>query len=157
LWVGLWLVLPIYAIYCRSVTDFAGPKEWWTASTQFLAGHNWVDKSTGEISIWFWIFFAFASATVAVLIFIFPRFRRVMVWLFPMVAGASLVVCLLLMGLPAKTIGTTTHTGYEWVGTLARPIGQWTDWMSDHVVIIALTIVLPGLALFYCANDWLGR
>ena len=151
LWIGAWLIIPIYFIYCRSVTDFASPKDWWGDIGAFLAGNAWTDPA-GGVRIAFWIVLAVAAAIVATLVFFFPRFRRAVVLLFPLLAVAGLLVAILRSGIPSAT-----PRGAEWVGPVARPIQQWTDWMADPVLIAGLVIVLPGVALFYCAPTWRKR
>jgi hypothetical protein len=49
LWLSLWLAVPTYAFYCRSITGFAGPVEWFHAVLDLfpddlrtvLADHQW--------------------------------------------------------------------------------------------------------------------
>jgi 4-amino-4-deoxy-L-arabinose transferase-like glycosyltransferase len=151
LWLGLWLIVPTYFLYCRSVVDFASPKVWWDELAAFLAGSAWVGKA-GTIRGAFWVTLAVAAAVVGVLVFLFPRFRRSLVWLFPLLAGVGLVVSFLRAGFPEKA-----PAGAAWVAFVFDPIDQWADRMTDPMVFVGLAVVLPGLVLFYCAPRWRGR
>ena len=148
LWLGLWLILPIYFMYCRSLPDFSAPKVWWNELARLLAGSAWQSKD-GTISGYFWLFLSLAAAMVAALTIIFARFRRSLVWLTPLVAGALLVVCLLRSGVPR-----TTPQGLQWVQVIFRPLVTWADWISEPFVFTSLAIVLPGLLLLYCGPTW---
>jgi 4-amino-4-deoxy-L-arabinose transferase-like glycosyltransferase len=148
-WLGAWLLVPGYFTYCRSVPDFASPKDWWQALGGLLAGSNWVDPKTGEISVGFWCALLGLAAIVAALVFVFPRFRRGMVWGVPLVAGVALVVAMLRYGAPS-----TRPVGLEgWVSAAFRPLLAWADWMSEPVVFTALAVLLPGLVLYYCGHS----
>jgi 4-amino-4-deoxy-L-arabinose transferase-like glycosyltransferase len=152
LWLGLWLIVPTYFLYCRSVVDFASPRDWWHAVGTFLAGSGWADKD-GLIRGTFWMALAALAAIVAALVFLYPRFRRSLVWLFPLLAAAALVVAFLRAGFPQKA-----PTGAAaWTALLFEPIYQWADRLADPMVFTALAVVLPGLILYYSAPRWTQR
>jgi 4-amino-4-deoxy-L-arabinose transferase-like glycosyltransferase len=151
LWVGLWLVLPIYFMYCRSVPDFAGPKDWWTDFSNMLAGNAWLTKE-GTTNPYFWLFLGIAATIAAVCTWVFPRFRRALVWLVPAAAGLLLMVSLLRSGVPK-----TMPKGIEWIPALGRPFFEWADMLSEPFVLTCLVILLPGLLIFYSGPTWSRR
>jgi len=151
LWLSLWLLVPTYFMYCRSVPDFVSPKAWWDWLGGLLAGTAWQGPD-GTISNFFWLTLAVAAALVAALIFGVARIRRSLVWFVPLVAAGTLIVALLRYGVPAQT-----PKGVAWVGAILAPFQKWADWMSEPIVFTGLAVLLPGLALFYCAPTWRGR
>jgi 4-amino-4-deoxy-L-arabinose transferase-like glycosyltransferase len=151
LWLGLWLIIPTYFLYCRSVVDFASPKVWWNELATFLAGNAWL-ASDGTVRGSFWVAVGVLATIIGVLVFVFPRFRRSLVWLFPLLAAAALLVSFLRAGVPPEA----PH-GVGWVSFSFDPIYQWADRLSDPMVFLALAIVLPGLVVYYCAPRWSQR
>lgn len=151
LWLSLWLVLPIYFMYCRSVHDFVAPKEWFNEFALALAGSAW-QKTDGTVSGYFWLFLAIPALILAVFAWIFPRLRRALVWLIPTAAGVILLVTLLRNGLPR-----TVPKGLDWLPAILQPFFTWADWLSEPFIFTSLAIVLPGLLIYHCAPDWKKR
>jgi 4-amino-4-deoxy-L-arabinose transferase-like glycosyltransferase len=151
LWVGLWLVLPIYFMYCRSVPDFAGPKDWWTDFCNLLAGDAWLTQE-GTTNHYFWLFLGVAAAIAAIFTWIFPRFRRALVWLVPAAAGLLLMVSILRSGVPRPT-----PKGLDWIPAIGRPFFTWADMLSEPFVLTCLAILLPGLLIYYSGPTWSRR
>jgi hypothetical protein len=151
LWLGLWMVIPIYFMYCRSVPDFDGPRDWWTNISKSVAGTGWADEH-GAVRGLFWWTLGVAAVVLGALVFVIPGFRRAIVRLVPLWALVALLAAVLRAGLPGSV-----PAGTNWIIVVTRPLEVWWDWMSDWPVVIALLIVLPGLALFYCARNWPQR
>ncbi|MDB5319061.1 MAG: hypothetical protein JWN40_692, partial [Phycisphaerales bacterium] len=151
LWMGLWVIVPTYFMYCRSVSDFASPKDWWNDLSALLAGSGWNNKE-GTTSGRFWVYLGLTATMVGALVCSIARIRRTLVVFFPLVAAGVLVVSLLRAGTPQ-----TPPEGAEWVQVVASPLLNWADWMSEPIVLTGLAVLLPGLILFYCAPDWRGR
>jgi hypothetical protein len=151
LWLGAWLLVPGYFMYCRSVPGFASPGDWWRELALLIAGPSWVGAD-GRVASGFWWALATLVAVVAALVFAFPRFRRGMVWLIPGVAIAALAVALLRHGAPA-----TPPTGARWVDAAFAPLLRWASWMSEPAVFTALAVLLPGLVLYYCGVTFTQR
>jgi hypothetical protein len=34
---------------------------------------------------------------------------------------------------------------------------QWVDWVTDPVVVLGLAVLLPGVIVYYCGEEWRGR
>lgn len=151
LWLGLWITIPIYFMYCRSMHDFASPKHWWRFLSGELAGKSWIRD--GAVSGWFWFWLTLAAAAVGTAVFLFPRFRRAAVWLVPVGAGVLLLVCLIQMGLPQKGELTVDQK----VERAFSPLFRWYDLITVQLVYIVLALLLPGLVVFYCGRDWKQR
>jgi hypothetical protein len=151
LWLGMWVIVPTYFMYCRSVSDFASPKDWWNDLSALLAGSGWNNKE-GTISGWFWAYLGLTAVAVGGLVFGIARIRRALVVFFPLMAGGALIVSLLRSGTPQ-----TPPVGAQWVQVVARPLLAWADWMTEPIVLTGLAVLLPGLILFYCAPSWRGR
>jgi hypothetical protein len=149
LWLGAWLIVPVYFLYCRSVVDFASPKDWWRELSAALAGAAWQAKD-GTVGGTFWLFLIVAMAIVAGLAFFVRRFRQSLVWLFPILGVALFWVALLRNGLPS---GPMTKDK-QWVLAAVAPFETWWDWMVQPAVFVALAILLPGLILYYCGRGW---
>lgn len=147
LWLGLWIVIPVYFVYCRSMTDFVSPKAWWESVTATIAGPAWRGPD-GSAPRSFWVCLALATAVVAALTFLLPRFRRAMLWLFPGLAGAALLLAVLHTGAPSATAKA------EWTVRLTEPLRRWWDWMTADAMATALVVVLPGLVVYYCGRTW---
>jgi hypothetical protein len=151
LWLGMWVIVPTYFMYCRSVADFAAPKDWWEQLGALLAGNGWYDKD-GTISAKFWTCLALAAVAVGALLSTMVRVRRALVTFVPLVAAGALIVALLRTGVPQAT-----PSGVQWVHAIARPLLVWADWMTEPIVLTGLAVLLPGLILYYCAPSWRGR
>jgi 4-amino-4-deoxy-L-arabinose transferase-like glycosyltransferase len=151
LWLGMWVIVPTYFMYCRSVSDFASPRDWWEWYGAMLAGNGWYDKD-GTISGKFWICLGLAAVAVGALLCTILRVRRALVAFVPLVAAGALIVALLRTGVPR-----TSPEGAAWVQVIAKPLLVWADWMTEPLVLTGLAVLLPGLILYYCAPSWRGR
>jgi hypothetical protein len=151
LWLGAWMVVPTYFLYCRSMPDFASPGDWWDAAAAYLAGSGW-RGTDGRVTGGFWLFLVPAAVVLGGLAFYVRRLRQAVVWGIPLVAGAALLVAALRGAVPQGTLKDR-----EWILWVARPFQQWVDWMTDPVALLALVILLPGVILHYCAPEWRGR
>jgi 4-amino-4-deoxy-L-arabinose transferase-like glycosyltransferase len=151
LWLGAWILVPAYFMYCRSMPGFASPGDWWRELAAFVAGPGWletVDNQT-RVSPTFWWVLSSVAVPVAVGIFLSPKFRRGMVWLVPLVMGVALVVAVLRYGVPAAK--PMDRNG--WVAAVFAPLLTWADWMSEPVVFTALAVLLPGVIVYYCGRS----
>jgi hypothetical protein len=150
LWLGLWLIIPIYFMYCRSVTDFTSPKDWWNALGDALGGPAW--RKDGGASALFWVLLFAAMAALAVGVFLSRRIRILMVWVVPVAAGIALMVSLLRTGVPGRTLEDKA-----WVQFVFRPLIEWSEQLTAPWVLTGLAVVLPGLILYYCGTNWVER
>jgi hypothetical protein len=151
LWLGAWMVVPTYFLYCRSMVDFASPGDWWDAAAAYLAGAGW-RGTDGRVTGGFWWFLIPASVVAGTVAVFVPRFRQAVVWGVPLLAGAALLVAVVRGAVPQGTLKER-----EWILWVARPFQVWVDWMTDPVVLLALAILLPGVIVYYCAPEWRGR
>jgi 4-amino-4-deoxy-L-arabinose transferase-like glycosyltransferase len=151
LWLGAWIAVPAYFVYCRSMVDFSSPRDWWDATAAYLAGTGW-RTDDGRVGGWFWALLVLVGAGVGVAAFRSARFRQAVVWGVPLVAGAAL--------LGSAIRGSATPAGPDepgWVLWAAGSVQRWIDWMTEPMVLLALAIVLPGVVLFYCGPTWRAR
>jgi len=157
LWLGLWLVVPVYFIYCRSVIEFAPPSLWWDELSQLLAGPTWT--AGGVVSGWFWFWMILLSTGAAAAIFLSPRVRRAMVGVILIFALLLLVVSLLRAGAPPKpnAANLSASAWPGWILYFLGPLRQWGNIMTEPLVLTAIAVLLPGLVLFYCGRNALDR
>jgi hypothetical protein len=151
LWLGAWLIVPTYFLYCRSMVDFASPREWWDAAVTYLAGSGWRGPD-GRVTAGFWWFLVPSAAVLGAVTFFVRPIRQAVVWGLPLLAGAALLVAVVRGAIPQGTLKER-----EWILWVARPFQTWVDWMTDPVALLALVILLPGVVLYYCAPEWRGR
>ena len=151
LWLGAWLIVPTYFLYCRSMVDFASPGDWWEAAGTYLAGTGW-RGTDGRVTTGFWVLVVTAALVLGGLAFWVKRLRQAVVWGIPLLAGAAMLVAILRGAVPQ----TTLKDG-GWILWIVRPFQTWVDWMTDPIVILSLVIVLPGVVLYYCGAEWRAR
>ncbi|MEZ0267260.1 MAG: hypothetical protein ACAI43_21205, partial [Phycisphaerae bacterium] len=147
LWLGLWLILPVYFVYCRSVVDFVAPSAWWHEAVEAVAGPGWVrDGAVG--AAFYWIL-SLAIVGVAAGVFYSPRFRRIALWSVPAFALLLLGVAILRTGLPSPDV--------DWARYLLAPLRWWADTITAPHVLTGLAVVLPGVLVYYAGRTWPRR
>jgi 4-amino-4-deoxy-L-arabinose transferase-like glycosyltransferase len=151
LWLGLWLVIPIYFMYCRSTTDMASPGDWWAELGRALGGRAWIGKD-GTLSSAFWLMLAAAEIAVGVGVFVSRRIRLFLVWVVPTIVWGALLVALLRSGVPREPLKEQ-----QWVQFVFRPLIYWADLLTEPFFLTGLAVILPGLILYYSAVSWPAR
>jgi 4-amino-4-deoxy-L-arabinose transferase-like glycosyltransferase len=165
LWLGLWLVIPVYFMYCRSVTDFESPAEWAQTLGLSITGGNpkgpivslisglllliWIKLGVNVLAFGVWLVLLIPIAAVATGIFLSRRLRLGLIWLLAAVLAAALLVCLFRTGV--------SFGGTDWVQSLFRPFILWSEWLTHPHVLLAAAVIVPGLSLYYCGTSWRDR
>ena len=166
LWLGLWLVIPVYFMYCRSVTDFASPKDWANSLATTIAGPKGTQGfivslvfgpllvaslKTGVdfLSYAIWLLLLIPIAAVAAGVFLSRRMRLAVLWLLPAAMLLALIVSLFKTGFSSQ--------GRHWSQSFFRPFIHWADTLTHPLAIAAAVIIIPGLVLYYCGTTWLDR
>jgi 4-amino-4-deoxy-L-arabinose transferase-like glycosyltransferase len=155
LWLGLWIVIPTYFLYARSMPNFAGPKVWWDAAASYVAGDAWRDPADGAVRGAFWFWLLPAAAGAAILSAVLPKFRRAAVTVIPLAALTLLVVTILRT--PPAPPAPADPDWTARVESALKPLAQWADWITDPLACTAMLVLLPGLILYYAAPTWRRR
>ena len=151
------MIVPVYFVYCRSIIEFARPSLWWSELGELVAGPTWMRD--GAVSGWFWFWMGLISTGVGVAIFVSPRVRKGAVLAIPIFAVLLLAVSLLRLGAPPKPINAVggEATWPNWILYALTPLRQWGKIMTEPLVLTAIAVLLPGLAIFYSGRNWASR
>jgi hypothetical protein len=131
LWLGLWILVPAYGVYCTSVRHFASPHDWYEVVRDFAGGR--------------WFLLAAAAVVTAIIGHFRPAVPRYL-------AGAVPIAALLL--LLVVIVRTPPAQGADAGWRAYWPIAaRWWDMATDSGVLLALATVLLVIAWQNCGQD----
>jgi hypothetical protein len=136
LWLSLWIALPLYGFYCRSMPDFSTPHDGW----------NWLIERYPSLAaafhhLWFWILIGVTAAAMIGLIIRFKTFRPAAVR-----ALGLLIVLAALIGLceaMALVLASLSNAAIE----LGKPweslwVPRYIGFIWPMLAIVAATLLM---------------
>jgi hypothetical protein len=132
LWLGLWIIVPAYGVYCASMRDFASPSDW--------------IKAIGDLFDHHWFLIAIEIALLAAISHFWRALPRYLAAAIP-IAAIVYLNAILLHEWPAKQ----WHTAYWPI------LSRWWDGILDPLVLSALIGILPVIAWQFCGNTFFNR
>ena len=137
LWLGAWIIVPAYGLYCQSMREFASPLDW-------------VER-IGDLFEQHWILVGVEVILLAAISHYFRVLPRYMATAIPIVAFVFLNIVLLQM-LPVKFFDKAGWQAAYW------PIlSRWWDGISHPAVLTAVVGVLPVIAWHFSGSTLKDR
>jgi hypothetical protein len=135
LWLGLWILVPAYGVYCMSVRHFASPHDWYVVVRDFAGGR--------------WFLLAAAAVVTAIIGHLRPAVPRYLAGAVP-IAGLLLLLVVIVRAPPVQG----ADAGWRAYWPVAT---RWWDMATDSGVLLALATVLLVIAWQNCGQDLSGR
>ncbi len=142
LWLSLWIAVPLYGFYCRSMNGFASPLDWW----------HWLVEKFPALLLpahhhWLLILIALLPLTLAALTIRYRHIRPMMIrGLALLVVTAGLVgICWVMAMVMASMADAAVEAGKPWASLwVPRYVGF--IWPMLAVAVAALVMRLPTIA-----------
>jgi hypothetical protein len=135
LWLGLWILVPAYGVYCTSVRHFASPHDWYVVVRDFAGGR--------------WFLLAAAAVVTAIIGHFRPVVPRYLAGAVP-TTGLLLLLIVIVRAPPAQS----TDAGWRAYWPIAT---RWWDMATDSGVLLALATLLLVIAWQNCGEDLRSR
>ena len=132
LWLGLWIIVPAYGVYCASMREFASPFDWLKALGDLLDHH--------------WLLIGYEIAILAAI----SHFWRAL----PQYLAAAIPIAAIVY---LNAILLHQWPGKQWHAAYWPILSRWWGGMLDPLVLSALIGLLPVIAWQFCGSRFLTR
>ena len=133
LWLGAWIIVPAYGLYCHSMREFASPIEWFERIGDLIDQH-WI-----MLGIEVFLFIVISQFWK-----VFPRY---------LVAAILVAACLFLIHVVLNFCTAQQHHTAHWKTAYWPILSQWWNGISNPQVLAAIAGVLPVIAWHFSGNS----